>query len=88
MGWPLRPPTTAIQSGGRRRFLPRYGLLPAILAVLLVLAALLPRPAQAMRADRVTALRQETVKMFYHGFDNYMQIAFPEDEVRCKQSLL
>jgi hypothetical protein len=37
--------------------------------------------AAAMRADHVRELRRETVDMFYHGFDNYMQIAFPEDEV-------
>ena len=37
--------------------------------------------AAAMRPDRVSALRRETVQMFYHGFDNYMKIAFPEDEV-------
>ncbi|AEO70189.1 glycoside hydrolase family 47 protein [Thermothielavioides terrestris NRRL 8126] len=35
-----------------------------------------------MRSDRVRELRQETVDMFYHGFDNYMKIAFPEDELR------
>ncbi|RYC60290.1 hypothetical protein CHU98_g5907 [Xylaria longipes] len=35
-----------------------------------------------MRPSRVAQLRQETVDMFYHGFDNYMQIAFPEDELR------
>lgn len=34
-----------------------------------------------MRPDRVRELRRETVDMFYHGFDNYMKIAFPEDEV-------
>jgi hypothetical protein len=39
-------------------------------------------PVMAMRPARVAELRQETVKMFYHGFDNYMKIAFPEDEVR------
>ncbi|KAI0391304.1 glycoside hydrolase family 47 protein [Xylariaceae sp. FL0594] len=36
----------------------------------------------AMRPSRVAQLRQETVDMFYHGFDNYMKIAFPEDELR------
>ncbi|KAH8195162.1 hypothetical protein TruAng_010668 [Truncatella angustata] len=36
----------------------------------------------AMRPGRVAQLRQETVHMFYHGFDNYMGIAFPEDELR------
>lgn len=38
--------------------------------------------AGAMRADHITALRRESVEMFYHGFDNYMRVAFPEDEVR------
>lgn len=35
-----------------------------------------------MRADHVRRLRQETVDMFYHGYNNYMEHAFPEDEVR------
>ncbi|KAI0126531.1 glycoside hydrolase family 47 protein [Xylariales sp. AK1849] len=35
-----------------------------------------------MRPDRIASLRQETVAMFYHGFDNYMKLAFPEDELR------
>ncbi|KAI1202771.1 glycoside hydrolase family 47 protein [Nemania serpens] len=39
-------------------------------------------PVLAMRPGRVAELRQETVAMFYHGFDNYMRIAFPEDELR------
>ncbi|KAI2472524.1 glycoside hydrolase family 47 protein [Annulohypoxylon bovei var. microspora] len=37
---------------------------------------------EAMRPSRIAELRQETVDMFYHGFDNYMNIAFPEDELR------
>jgi hypothetical protein len=28
------------------------------------------------------ALKQETREIFYHGFDNYMKHAFPEDELR------
>ncbi|KAH8813096.1 glycoside hydrolase family 47 protein [Xylogone sp. PMI_703] len=36
----------------------------------------------AMLPGRVAQLRKETVSMFYHGFDNYMRIAFPEDELR------
>ena len=40
--------------------------------------------ANAMTPARIAELREETVAMFYHGFDNYMDIAFPEDEVsRC-----
>jgi hypothetical protein len=37
--------------------------------------------AAAMGPDRIRELRRETVDMFYHGFDNYMKVAFPEDEV-------
>ncbi|KAI9811552.1 MAG: alpha mannosidase-like protein [Thelocarpon impressellum] len=36
----------------------------------------------AMSRDQVALLRQETVDMFYHGYDNYMNIAFPEDELQ------
>ena len=42
---------------------------------------LMPWLSHAMRADRMAELREETVEMFYHGFTNYMQHAFPEDEV-------
>lgn len=49
---------------------------------LLVLCTLLPWTAPAMRADRLARLRQDTVDMFYHGWNNYMEHAFPEDEVR------
>jgi len=38
--------------------------------------------ASAMTPARIAELRQETVDMFYHGFDNYMNVAFPEDELR------
>lgn len=37
--------------------------------------------ATAMTPARIAELRAETVAMFYHGFDNYMDVAFPEDEV-------
>ncbi|KAI1392776.1 glycoside hydrolase family 47 protein [Hypoxylon trugodes] len=37
---------------------------------------------ESMRPSRIADLRQDTVDMFYHGFDNYMKIAFPEDELR------
>ncbi|KAL4801909.1 glycosyl hydrolase family 47-domain-containing protein [Aspergillus unguis] len=43
--------------------------------------------AQGMRSDKIKSLRTETEQMFYHGFDNYLQHAFPEDELRplsCK----
>lgn len=35
-----------------------------------------------MRQDRLERLRRDTVDMFYHGYSNYMKIAFPEDELR------
>lgn len=38
-------------------------------------------------APHIATLRQETEDLFYHGYDNYMKIAFPEDELRpltCK----
>ncbi|KAI1464093.1 glycoside hydrolase family 47 protein [Daldinia caldariorum] len=37
---------------------------------------------ESMRPSRISELRRDTVDMFYHGFDNYMNIAFPEDELR------
>jgi hypothetical protein len=46
-----------------------------------LLLAVLAAFADAMTPRRVAELRQETIDMFYHGFDNYMDIAFPEDEV-------
>lgn len=49
--------------------------------LLLLLAIWLPL-GNAMTPARIAELRKETVEMFYHGFDNYMELAFPEDEVR------
>ncbi|MCJ1383463.1 alpha mannosidase-like protein [Xylographa soralifera] len=40
-----------------------------------------------MNDAEIRSLRQETESLFYHGFGNYMQHAFPEDELRplsCK----
>ncbi|KAI0198317.1 glycoside hydrolase family 47 protein [Astrocystis sublimbata] len=48
----------------------------------LQLLPFLAAPVLAMPPGRVAQLRRETVDMFYHGFDNYMRIAFPEDELR------
>lgn len=53
------------------------------LCVVLLLVAWLDQ-TWAMRPDRIATLRHETVEMFYHGFDNYMRVAFPDDEV-CSQ---
>lgn len=50
---------------------------PVVLWLLLVT----PWASMAMRDDYLRQLRRDTVDMFYHGFNNYMQYAFPEDEV-------
>jgi len=42
---------------------------------------------QAQSATQIKALRKETEDLFYHGYENYMNHAFPEDELRpisCK----
>lgn len=35
-----------------------------------------------MTDDQITTLRQDTQDLFYHGYDNYMSHAFPEDELK------
>lgn len=35
-----------------------------------------------MHQSTIDSLRQEAVDLFYHGYDNYMRHAFPEDELR------
>lgn len=54
-----------------------------LITSLLLACALLPWTARGMSDDRIVRLRRETVDMFHHGFSNYMEHAFPEDEVRC-----
>ncbi|KIW01779.1 uncharacterized protein PV09_06951 [Verruconis gallopava] len=49
-----------------------------VLCALLFLAA----RVQCMTSEVRDSLRQETRDLFYHGFDNYMKHAFPEDELR------
>lgn len=42
---------------------------------------------QAQSPAQIRALRKETEDLFYHGYENYMTYAFPEDELRpisCK----
>ncbi|KAJ1327858.1 ER degradation enhancer mannosidase alpha-like 2 [Microdochium nivale] len=50
--------------------------------LLLLLVSSWAGPATAMRPGRIAELRLEAVDMFYHGYDNYMSVAFPEDELR------
>lgn len=64
---------TSCSSRTTNIFRPRWILLLSILWLAI---------ANAMTPERIAELRQETVNLFYHGFDNYMEVAFPEDEVR------
>ncbi|KAI1259980.1 glycoside hydrolase family 47 protein [Xylariaceae sp. FL1019] len=54
----------------------------SLLATWLLLVLPWLTPADAMSPAEIADLRRATVDMFYHGFDNYMNIAFPEDELR------
>ena len=38
--------------------------------------------ARGMSRARIESLQQEAIDMFYHGYDNYLDIAFPDDELR------
>ncbi|KAJ5979954.1 hypothetical protein N7481_007252 [Penicillium waksmanii] len=60
-------------------FNPRRAWMMVVWAVLL---SLWLTSAQAMRDYQIKELRQETEHMFYHGFENYLDHAFPEDELR------
>lgn len=48
----------------------------------LALTFLGPWISSAMRPSHVGELRDDTVRMFLHGYRNYMEHGFPEDEVR------
>lgn len=45
------------------------------------LTLLEPWLSSAMPRGRVGGLRDDTTRMFLHGFRNYMKHGFPEDEV-------
>ncbi|KAI7698453.1 glycoside hydrolase family 47 protein, partial [Hortaea werneckii] len=49
---------------------------------LLTLLLLLPTPVHPLDPTTLTTLRDDTRALFYHGYDSYMQHAFPEDELR------
>ena len=38
--------------------------------------------ALGMSRARMESLQQEAIDMFYHGYDNYLNVAFPDDELR------
>ena len=72
--------TTTATTSTRRRSRLGWQCLPLVLVVLVCLASW--PGVDAMRPGRRDQLRRQTVDLFYHGFDNYMRVAFPEDEVR------
>lgn len=51
------------------------------LAAILVALLAFTQCVAAMTPKRLAQLRAETRDLFYHGYDNYMAHAFPEDEV-------
>ncbi|KAI4704563.1 hypothetical protein J4E81_001631 [Alternaria sp. BMP 2799] len=53
-----------------------------LLCILLLCIGCWMTPAHGMTDEAIAELRQETRDIFYHGFDNYMEHAFPEDELR------
>ncbi|KAJ5108713.1 hypothetical protein N7456_005388 [Penicillium angulare] len=60
-------------------FNPRRAWIMVLWAILL---SLWLSTAHGMRDHQIKELRQETERMFYHGFENYLEHAFPEDELR------
>lgn len=60
---------------------PQYRARIGWMSMLLLLALCTVRGVGAMTEERIAELRKETVEMFYHGYNNYMDVAFPEDEV-------
>ncbi|KAF2186700.1 glycoside hydrolase family 47 protein [Zopfia rhizophila CBS 207.26] len=53
-----------------------------LIRLLLLLLSYWAIPGHGMTDDVISNLRQETRDIFYHGYDNYMKYAFPEDELR------
>ncbi|OLN82876.1 ER degradation-enhancing alpha-mannosidase-like protein 1 [Colletotrichum chlorophyti] len=52
------------------------------LLLLVYLCLSWPLAVSAISAARLAELRNATTQVFHHGWDNYMRIAFPEDELR------
>ncbi|KAI7343162.1 glycoside hydrolase family 47 protein, partial [Hortaea werneckii] len=56
---------------------------PLLLPLLtLLLLLLFPLPVHPLDPSTLTTLRDDTRALFYHGYDSYLQHAFPEDELR------
>ncbi|KAL2808510.1 glycosyl hydrolase family 47-domain-containing protein [Aspergillus granulosus] len=61
---------------------PQMSIRSAWITSWLLILSLWLSAAQGMRHDQIRSLRIETEHMFYHGFENYLEHAFPEDELR------
>ncbi|KAL4994418.1 seven-hairpin glycosidase [Aspergillus recurvatus] len=61
---------------------PQMSVCSAWMTGLVLLLSLCVSTAQGMRSDQIRRLMTETEQMFYHGFENYLEHAFPEDELR------
>ncbi|KAF2458343.1 glycoside hydrolase, partial [Lineolata rhizophorae] len=53
-----------------------------LLRLVLLVLGLAACGARGMTGEEMQSLRGETRAMFYHGYNNYMTHAFPEDELR------
>ena len=59
----------------------------AVLLAVISQVCLLPPMALAMTSDRARQLREEVREAFFHGWNNYLVLAWPEDELQplsCK----
>ncbi|KAF1936030.1 hypothetical protein EJ02DRAFT_459857 [Clathrospora elynae] len=66
----------------RHALVPGGALFQPLCVVLLLWTCCWPTLASGMTDEAIADLRQETRDIFYHGYDNYMKHAFPEDELR------
>lgn len=60
-------------------------ILSPVVRLLLLSCLLTPPPCDGLRVPgvpHIARLKREAEDLFYHGFDNYMLHAFPEDELR------
>lgn len=53
-----------------------------LLMIVIFILTTLTYFAQAISTERIAQLRSDTRELFYHGYDNYMLHAFPEDELK------
>ncbi|EXJ57931.1 mannosyl-oligosaccharide alpha-1,2-mannosidase [Cladophialophora yegresii CBS 114405] len=85
IGRHVTPPATTLSTSLFAA--PLLEWLRGILLVVLIASLASAAVVQAQTPGQIKALRKEAEDLFYHGFENYMTYAFPEDELRpisCK----